>query len=98
MCGKFTEKPDCTTLTMKQLGKPREWKPWNVDAPSAHFSVSVTPSPPVHLVAGAAGVVGADLEARRVDEAVDRVLDPVGPHAAVSVMRSTPRPSVSTRW
>ena len=46
MCGKFTVKPDCAGLKMKQFGKPRLCMPWNVDAPSAHFSVSVRPSRP----------------------------------------------------
>ncbi len=56
--------------------------PWNVDAPSAHFSLSVTPSRPMQLVAGAAGVVGADLEAGREDQAVELVLDAVDDDAA----------------
>ena len=64
---------------MKQFGKPRLWKPWNVAAPSRHFSVSVRPSRPYDLVAGAARVVGADLEAGGVDQAVELVLAPRRP-------------------
>ena len=77
MCGKFTVKPDWALLMMKQFGKPRLCMPCSVATPFAHFSVSVTPPRPYEFVAGAARVVGADLEAGRVDEAVDLVLDAV---------------------
>ncbi len=46
MCGKFTENPDCKMLKMNRFGNPRVCMPWNVDAPSAHFSVRVRPSRP----------------------------------------------------
>ena len=72
--GKFTVKPDCAMLIMKQFGKPWTWRPWSVRTPSRHFSVSVSPSRPTISIAGAARVVGADLEAGREDEAVELVL------------------------
>ena len=40
--GKFTVKPDCAMLIMKQFGKPWMCMPCRVRTPSAHFSVSVT--------------------------------------------------------
>ena len=49
----------------------------------------------VHFEARASGVFRADLETGREDEAVDRVLAARNDRA-VSVMRSTPRPCVST--
>ena len=82
-CGKFTVKPDCVRLKMKQFGKPRVCMPCSVDAPSAHFSVSVDAVAPDDLVAGPAGVVGADLEAGGVDEAVELVLGAADDDAAL---------------
>ena len=74
MCGKFTVKPDCALLMMKQFGKPRLCMPCSVAMPSAHFSVSVSTAAAEQLVARAARVVRAHLEARREDQAVQLVL------------------------
>ena len=66
---------------MKQLGKPRGGQAVERRQPSAHLSVSVMPIAADEFVARAAGVVGADLEAGREDEAVELVFDAVGHHA-----------------
>ena len=72
--GKFTVKPDCVMLIMKQFGKPRMCRPWNVRTPSAHFSREREAVAPDDPVARTVRVVGADLEARGEDQAVERVL------------------------
>ena len=51
--------------------------------PSAQCSDSRSPSRPIGLEAGAAGVLGADLEARGEDQAVELVVLAVGPHAGL---------------
>ena len=97
MCGKFTEKPDCTMLTMKQFGKPRLWKPWRVDAPSRPLLGERHAVAAVDLVAGAARVVGADLEAGGVDQAVELVLDAVDDDAALGDALDAPAVGVDER-
>ena len=59
---------------MKQFGKPWTCIPCSVRMPSAHFSVRLWPPASVELEAGATRVVGADLEAAGVDQAVQLVL------------------------
>ena len=58
---------------------------------------SFSPPRPTVSKPGAALVVGADLEARGEDQAVDGVVPPAT-QTPVSSMRSTPFPPVSTRW
>ena len=57
--------------------------PCSVRMPSAQRSESVTPPRPTVVEAGAARVVGADLEARREDQAVELVVHAAGPHAGL---------------
>ena len=57
--------------------------PCKVDVPSAHFSRQRDAVAAVQLVARAAGVVGADLEAGGEDQAVDLVLDAVDDDAVL---------------
>ena len=64
----------CVGCTKKAFGKPCTWMPCLVRMPSAQASDSFSPSRPVEVEAGAALVLGADLEAGRVDDAVDLVL------------------------
>ena len=95
-CGKFTVKPACALLMMKQFGKPRLCMPCSVRTPSAHFSVSVTPSRPYDLVArrGACSRCRPRSRSRRSgSRARTRRRRRRRPS---SVIRSTPWPSVST--
>ena len=72
--------------TTNRFGKPWTWMPCRLRMPSAQCSVKRPPVAAGDLVARAAGVVGADLEARGVDQAVELVLLAVGTvdHAAPS--------------
>ena len=87
----------CVGWTKNTFGKPCD-----VDAVlGAHAfrpgSDSFSPSRPFEIEARTARERRADLEARRIDDAVDLVFL-AADDDAVSVIRSTPLPSVSTRW
>ena len=82
----------------KQFGNSRLTRPWKVDT-VVPLVRQRNAAATVELAGGAAGVVGPDLEPRRVDQAVELVLAAVATSTTTpaGVMRSTPRPSVSTR-
>ena len=69
--------PPWTRLIRSRLGNPLASTPCRVWAPSAHRSDSVTPSAALRVEAEPVVEVRGDLEARGVDEQVDRVLDAV---------------------
>ena len=68
-----------------------------VRMPSAQYSRQRDAVAAGQVEAGAPRVLGADLEAGGVDDAVDLVLACRPTTTPVSVIRSTPLPSVSTR-
>ena len=92
---KLGDCPDCVTLTMKQLGKSRVSSPCSVEAPSAHLSDSAVPPRPC-----------SSKPARRskpvpTSKPVAKIRQSSGysrpsTTAPAGVMRSTPRPAVST--
>ena len=63
-CGKFTVNPDWCRLKMNRFGNPRLCRPWNVATPVVPLLAQRQAVAADHLVAGTAGVVRADLEAR----------------------------------
>ncbi len=69
--------------TMNRFGKPCTWMPCRLRMPSAQSSESVTPSRPTVVEAGAPRELGADLEARGVDQAVELVVLVADPHAGL---------------
>jgi hypothetical protein len=83
---------------MNRFGKPCTCMPWSVRMPSAQCPLRGLAVAPGGLVARATGVLGADLEARGEDQAVERRSARRPTQTPVSSMRSTPLPSVSTRW
>ena len=69
--------------TMKRFGKPSTWMPCRLRMPSAQCSESGLAVASGRLEAGAARVLGADLEARSEDEAVELVVDAADPDAGL---------------
>ena len=82
-------------LSMKQFGKPRTYRPCNVRTPSRQRVGQRHAVAADQLEARTPAVVGAHLEARREDQAVESYVTP-STTTPDSVMRSTPRPWVST--
>ena len=75
--------PPWAKPTMNRFGKPWTWMPCSARIPSAQCSESVSPSRPIGLEAERRVVVGADLEARREDQAVELVVLAADPHAGL---------------
>ncbi len=70
----------CAGLTMNAFGKWWAWMPCSDRIPSAQYSDSVMPSRPDGVEAGPSFERRADLEARRVDQAVEFVVLAAHPH------------------